>query len=77
MIRVGGHNGASGVGSLAISCAVACPSDVNGSGAVDAADLSLLLAAWGTADADADVNNDGTVNAADLSLLLDTWGACN
>ena len=37
----------------------------------------LLLAAWGTADADADVNNDGTVNAADLSLLLDTWGACN
>ena len=77
MIRVGGHNGASGVGSLAISCAVACPSDVNGSGAVDAADLSLLLAAWGTANTDADVNNDGTVNAADLSLLLDTWGACN
>ena len=50
------------------------PADVNGDGRVDAADLSALLGAWGTANAAADVNRDGSVNGADLAALLGQWG---
>ncbi|MDI9402669.1 MAG: FG-GAP repeat protein [Limnohabitans sp.] len=58
--------------------APACPGDVDGDGDVDAADLSGLLIAWGSANAGgADVNRDGQVTAADLSLLLVNWGACD
>lgn len=48
--------------------------DVNCDGVVDANDLGMLLAAWGTADPAADLNDDGTVSADDLSLLLANWG---
>ncbi|MCE2883284.1 MAG: dockerin type I domain-containing protein [Planctomycetaceae bacterium] len=51
------------------------PGDVNGDGIINAADLSLLLAAWGTADPNADVDGDGSVSAADLSLLLQNWSS--
>jgi hypothetical protein len=51
-----------------------CPADLNLDGAVNAADLTILLAAWGTPDAD--LNGDGTTNAADLTILLAAWGAC-
>ncbi|MFZ9914358.1 MAG: dockerin type I repeat-containing protein, partial [Phycisphaerales bacterium] len=54
--------------------APACPSDLNGDGTTNAADLSTLLNSWGTAKAD--LNADGTTNAADLSLLLNGWGPC-
>lgn len=50
-----------------------CP-DLNGSGTVDAVDLSLLLGAWGTADPCANLDGSGTVGAADLSILLGAWG---
>jgi 1,4-alpha-glucan branching enzyme len=50
------------------------PADVNGDGRVDAADLSALLSAWGTANDAADLNNNGTVEAADLAALLAQWG---
>ncbi|MFM7052572.1 MAG: dockerin type I domain-containing protein [Planctomycetota bacterium] len=53
-----------------------CPSDLNGDGQVGAADLSLVLGAWGATSGAADVNGDGTVGAADLSLVLGAWGAC-
>lgn len=52
-----------------------CPADITGDGTVDAADLSLLLGAWGTAGT-ADLDGNGTVNAADLSILLGAWGSC-
>ena len=45
--------------------------DLNGDGIVNAADLGLLIAAWGTAGAD--LNGDGTTNAADLGLLIAAW----
>jgi len=48
---------------------------VNGDGIINAADLSLLLAAWRTADPNADVDGDGNVSAADLSLLLQNWSS--
>ncbi|MBL9119656.1 MAG: thrombospondin type 3 repeat-containing protein [Phycisphaerae bacterium] len=55
--------------------APACPADLNGSGSVDAADLAVLLGAWGGNGA-ADLNNSGLVDAADLAVLLGAWGPC-
>jgi hypothetical protein len=52
-----------------------CPHDLNSDGAVDGADLGLLLGNWGNPGA-SDLNNDGTTNGADLGLLLGAWGAC-
>ena len=60
------------VQSAASSCANA-PGDINNDGAVNAADLSLLLGAWGASGGAADLNGDGTVGAADLALLLGGW----
>jgi hypothetical protein len=45
--------------------------DLNGDGSVDAADLAILLGAWGSRDADLDGN--GTTDAADLAALLGAW----
>jgi len=56
-----------------------CPGDITGGGFVDAMDLSILLAFWGSTgggEFDADVNNDGIVEGADLSIVLGGWGPC-
>lgn len=53
-----------------------CAADVNGSGTVDAADLAVVLAAWGSADPVADVDDSGTVDASDLAVILAAWGPC-
>lgn len=60
-----------------------CPGDVNGDGIRDLADLTLLLAAFGTSTGDpgfnaaADIDGDGTIALGDLSSLLSTFGiAC-
>jgi len=62
------------------SCEVdPCPGDITGGGFVDAIDLSILLAFWGSTgggEFDADVNNDGIVEGADLSIVLGGWGPC-
>ncbi len=49
------------------------PADLNADGQVNGADLGLVLAAWGSADAAADLDGDGTVNGSDLGLLLAAW----
>ena len=51
--------------------------DLNFDGIVDGADLSILLSAWGCADAgcSADIDGSGTVDGADLTLLLSAWGS--
>lgn len=50
------------------------PGDLNGDGVVNAADLGLLVAAWGPCKGcAADLNGDGVVNAADLGLLVAAW----
>lgn len=46
--------------------------DINGDGAVDAIDLSILLAAWGTGG-QADLSGDGVVDGVDLAALLAQW----
>lgn len=55
-----------------------CPGDLNGDGAVDAADLSVLIGSFGQAVAPgtgADFNGDGIVDAADLSVLIGAFGS--
>jgi len=49
--------------------------DLNEDGVVDAADLGILLAAWGgcTGECPADLNNDGQVDGADLGILQGNW----
>ncbi len=54
-------------------CQVAA--DLNGDGAVNAADLSVLLGAWGSGAGDADLDGNGIVDAADLATLLALWTA--
>lgn len=49
--------------------------DLNRDGFVDALDLTILLAAWGTADPVADINADGSVDATDIAALLGAWGS--
>ena len=60
---------------------ICCPGDINGDGAVDGADLGLLLAAWGRCPKPcppclADLNGDCVVDGADLGIILGVWGFC-
>ncbi|MFO0829423.1 MAG: laminin B domain-containing protein [Phycisphaerales bacterium] len=48
--------------------------DLNGDGQVNAADLGILLGAWGT-PGPGDLDGDGVVSAADLAILLGAWTA--
>ncbi len=49
--------------------------DINGDGAVNAADLAALLASWGAAGGgtNADLDGNGIVDAGDLATLLANW----
>ncbi|MBM4106867.1 MAG: hypothetical protein FJ257_11425 [Phycisphaerae bacterium] len=56
-----------------------CVADIDDSGEVNAADLSIVLGWWGTdgqGEVDADINNDGIVDGGDLSFILGNWGPC-
>jgi hypothetical protein len=55
---------------------VLCDADLDGSDTVDAADLSILLGAWGSSGSPSDLDGNGLVDAADLSVLLGAWGSC-
>jgi hypothetical protein len=58
-----------------------CPGDLNRDGAVDGADLLMLLSQWGECtdpcECPADLNCDETVDGADLLILLSNWGECS
>ena len=54
-----------------------CPADLTGDWVVDAADLSLLLGAWGVGSPAGDLTGDDNTDAADLAVMLGTWGACD
>ncbi|MBL9140574.1 MAG: hypothetical protein JNK53_01795, partial [Phycisphaerae bacterium] len=47
--------------------------DIDCNGAVDGADLGLLLSNWGQPGS-SDLNGDGSTDGADLGLLLSNWG---
>jgi hypothetical protein len=55
------------------SFSIALIGDFNLDGIVDGADLTLLLAAWGTDDELVDLDGDGLVNGIDLTILLGNW----
>ncbi len=52
-----------------------CPSDLDGNGVIDGADLGDLLNQWG-GNGPADLDGNGIVDGADLGELLNAWGAC-
>lgn len=57
-----------------------CPADVIANGVVDGADLSAVLAVWGTDGGlypRADTNGDGVVDGQDLATVLGGWGPCS
>ncbi len=51
-----------------------CPADVSGDSVVDAADLAVVLGAWGGSSPD--LTGDGVVDASDLAVVLGAWGPC-
>ncbi len=51
------------------------PGDCNGDGAIDTADLGILIAAFGSSTLIADINGDGTVDTADLGQLIANFGS--
>jgi len=60
-------------------CTPPCPADLVQDGAVNAADLSIVLVAWGTSGSQypgVDIDGNGVVNGADLGALLAAWGPC-
>ena len=52
-----------------------CVGDLDGDQIVGGADLTILLAAWGTNGPVADLDGDGFVSGPDLTILLGRWGA--
>lgn len=50
------------------------PYDLDGDGLVGAADLAIVLNAWGTKGGIGDLDHSGTVDAADITLILGNWG---
>ena len=48
--------------------------DFNDDGSIGGADLNILLAYWGSDNADVDLNGDGEIGGGDLTILLAAWG---
>jgi hypothetical protein len=70
---VSGNESTSPVKSFVTAGSCGAVGDLNGDGAVNAADLAILLNAWG-GGGPADLNGDGTVNAQDMAVLLNNFG---
>jgi hypothetical protein len=79
-LLAGGSFGASEAGDsylarwIGCSRSSPCPSDFDGNGTVDGADLATMLGAWGGPGADLD--GSGATDGADLAILLGAWGLC-
>jgi hypothetical protein len=80
-IRVGGFSGATGTGSLSLSCSApataGCPADFNGSGRLESEDYFDYLGAFFDGLASADYNGDGAVGSQDFyAFLTDFFAGC-
>ena len=62
-----------GSGSADACQAAGIDGDLDGDGAVDGADLTILLGEWGTTNQAADLDGNGSVDGADLTILLANW----
>ena len=62
--------------SIGVCDQPACPADINGDSQVNSSDLTIVLAAWASADDASDINGDGVVDGLDLASILSAWGAC-
>lgn len=64
-----------GVRVLSLPQGATADADLDGDGMVDAVDLGILLAAWGSdgSDSGADLDGDGVVGGPDLGRLLARW----
>ena len=52
-----------------------CFGDYDCDGDIDGADLTALLAGWGSEETD--LTGDSTTDGADISALLNGWGLCS
>jgi spore coat protein A len=55
-----------------------CPADLNGNGAVDFADILVVIGAWGPCPlyCPTDLNDNGAVDFADILVIIGAWGTC-
>ncbi|MBL8746374.1 MAG: endonuclease/exonuclease/phosphatase family protein [Phycisphaerae bacterium] len=51
-----------------------CEGDADGDGVVNFADITSVLANWGTSGPAGDADHDGSVNFADITRVLASWG---
>lgn len=51
------------------------PGDYDGNGAVDGADLTVLLGSWGTTNVAIDLDGDLVITGSDLAILLGNWSS--
>lgn len=81
LIRVGGYGSDESFGSGRVHstrclgcdpCPAGNPSDLNGDGQVNGADMGAMLANFG-GSGEGDINDDGVVDGADLGLLFAAW----
>ena len=83
MIRVLARDGDGNTGGdesdavFTINGAPACPTDINGDGLIDTADLGIIIAAFGShgAGLPSDLNGDMAVDTADLGILIAAFGS--
>jgi Ca2+-binding EF-hand superfamily protein len=66
-------NGATGGGGIGNGGSGFIGFDFNGDGKIDAADLGMLLGAWGTSNTKFDSNGDGKVDGGDLGAFFGSW----
>jgi len=64
-------------GSVSMISLTSCIADITADQVVDGADLSAMLAAWGSSGSVADIEFNGTVDGGDLASLLAAWGPTN
>ncbi len=68
-----GTTGAGGSNNSSLLRVLACPSDYNGSGAVNVQDIFDFLNGWFSGDVRADFNGSGSITVQDIFDFLATW----